>query len=69
MKKANIILSYHFFVDCPECGALLDLADDTYASKYETKKAIFSDPWEDLKGTTITCECCNSDFEIGEVCE
>ncbi len=69
MKKANITLSYHFFIDCPECGALLDLADDTYDSKYKTKKAIFRDPWEDLKGTTITCECCNSDFEIGEVCE
>ena len=69
MKKANITLSYHFFLDCPECGALLDLADDTYNSEHEIRNAIFSDPWEDLKGTTITCECCNSDFEIGEVCE
>ena len=69
MKKANIILSYHFFIDCPECGALLDLADDEYNFKYETKAAIFTDQWERLYGTTITCECCNSDFEIGEVCE
>ena len=69
MKKANITLSYHFFVDCPECGAVLDLAKDTYDSKHETKKAIFTDQWEDLEGRTITCEYCNSDFEIGEVCE
>ena len=69
MKKANITLSYHFFIDCPECGALLDLADDTYASKYETKAAIFTDQWERLYGKIITCECCNSDFELGEICE
>ena len=69
MKKTNITLSYHFFVDCPECGALLDLADDTYDSKYETKAAIFTDQWERLYGKIITCECCNSDFELGEICE
>ena len=69
MKKANITLSYHFFVDCPECGAVLDLADDTYNSEHEIRNAIFTDQCEDLEGTIIACECCNNYFEIGEVCE
>ena len=69
MKKANITLSCSFWVDCPECGALLDLADSEYNYKYKTKAAIFTGQWEDLEGRTITCVCCNSDFEIGEICE
>ena len=69
MKKANITLSYHFFIDCPECGAVSDLAKDTYNYKYGTKAAIFTDQRENLEGKIITCEYCNSDFEIGEVCE
>ena len=69
MKKANITLSCSFWVDCPECGALLDLADSEYNYKYKTKAAIFTDQWKNVEGKIITCVCCNSDFEIGEICE
>lgn len=67
MKKANITLTCHLWVDCPYCRAVLDLANDEYNYEYNTKAAIFAKQSERLYGKIITCECCNSDFELGEV--
>ena len=67
MKKADIEIEYHFWVKCPICLTILDLADADNDSAFNISPSIFNNRWDTLKGKIVSCSFCDQDFKIGEV--
>jgi len=67
MKQADMTIGYHFYVKCPLCGTVLDLADGDNDSDGEFSTPIFNNRWDDLRGKIVSCSFCDQDFQIREV--
>ena len=61
-------LDYQLDIECPHCNHETDLVqyeadigDNSIAGK------IFTNRWDDIKGTIIECPNCNNEFQIDKV--
>lgn len=59
------ILSWHLFIDCPECKEHVDLAD--LHSDYGLAQKVFNNKWGDLKGCDVQCPECGHEFKLDGV--
>lgn len=67
MKSTMAKLQWNLWVDCPYCGASLDLSDGEYDCEGEFSIPIFNNKWNDLKGREVECVNCLYVFKIDEV--
>ena len=65
MESAALTVVWSLDVDCPYCGAEIDLADQDDDGCFS--KPIFNNRWDDVVGMEATCPDCGKDFTISEV--
>ena len=65
MAKAQ--LSWSLDVDCPHCGADIDLATGDYDCDHYIAINVFNNTWGKLKGYEVTCAECDKEFVLGEI--
>ncbi|HHL33862.1 MAG TPA: hypothetical protein ENJ30_05800 [Desulfobulbaceae bacterium] len=66
LKSTDLIVRYSLDIDCPYCGAELDLSDqDDENGRFSSP--IFNNRWEDLVGDSVKCPDCAKEFIISNV--
>lgn len=63
MKSEIAYLTFDVFIDCPECGASIDLCEGDDGT---ITTPIFNNDWRKLDGHAVYCEC-GCEFEIKEL--
>jgi len=66
LKSADLLVCYSLDIDCPYCGAELDLSDQDDGDGFFSSP-IFNNRWEDLVGETVNCPDCEKEFIIENV--
>lgn len=65
MKSAKMLVSWQFEVECPYCGADIDLNDQKDDDCLTNP--IFNNKWDDIVGMKGHCPDCSEDFLISKV--
>jgi len=65
MKSAEMVVSWSLDVECPYCGADVDLSTQDDDSCFS--KPIFNNDWDAIVGMEGNCPDCSEDFTISKV--
>lgn len=65
LKNAGLTVCYSLDIDCPYCGAEIDLSDQDDDAFYTGP--IFSNKWDELVGEEVYCPDCEREFIISSV--
>lgn len=66
MKKTNITLYFHLWLNCPYCGEKMDWENYDYEYDHPVIDNVFSNKWEDMN-IQVECPFCEKDFIIENV--
>lgn len=65
MKSSDLTITYSLDIECPYCGADIDLCDQD--DEGFLSRPVFNNRWEDLEGKAVTCPDCDKTFKISSV--
>ena len=65
VSTADVLVRYSLDVDCPYCGAEMDLCDQDDDGCFSIP--IFNNDWDVLEGMEATCPDCNREFNLSKV--
>lgn len=60
------IFWWHLYIDCPNCGETIDLAEGDYDVDSQFSKHIFNNDW-DAVNVDVECEYCAHQININEI--